>query len=654
MASPTMALQVTGPGQQPFTTGYVFKEGEFRTGSAWQAVSVDGFRIPLQLDIKALHRDGSIRHAIVSGFTPAKLKNGTRFEIVKSAAATEGSAITLEQLIKANVNAEIKIQTAGKSYSLSLQPMLHAADEKPEQKSMLSRLLAASPFATSQNGIIFRQWLTGPVVSEWIIGGPLLDDEVHAHNYLAGYFHVRAYQDLKNIRVDFVIENNWTFQQQPQNITYDIELQINGKPIYQQQNLNHFHHARWHKSFWVADKPAVVITHDIDYLQSTGAVSNYISLQPGREALARLQKQVEPMSNGPLSEYMPEPGASPAIGPLPRWAALYVVSGDQDALQATLAGGDAGGTYSVHYRDGKTGLPVSIAEYPDLSWNGETLPKERDSNKYSHDQAHQPSIAYLPYLLSGDYFYLEELQFWANWNMLWSHHVYRQHEKGIIGIQVRGQAWALREIARAAYITPDDHPLKKYFNDRVLFNIEYNTQLYVKNPAANKLGALKSYDGHEDFAPWMDDFYTWMTGHLVELGFIEAIPLRNWKAQFPVGRMGGDGNNGYCYVFGAPYHLLVGPARNKWWPDFATLYQKNFAGKLNGPCVDGLEMTGYADSPTGYPSNMRPALAIAVDADVPNAKAAWRRFVNSAVQPDYRDYPNFALQPRISVKSERK
>ncbi len=26
-------------------------------------------------------------------------------------------------------------------------------------------------------------------------------------------------------------------------------------------------------------------------------------------------------------------------------------------------------------------------------------------------------MAYLPYLVTGDYFYLEELQFWASWNV---------------------------------------------------------------------------------------------------------------------------------------------------------------------------------------------------------------------------------------------
>lgn len=637
--------------------GYVFKKGEFDAGVALQAVAADGLSIPLQVDTKARHRDGSIRHAVLTGFLPVKLKSSTWFEIVKADDMPDGEEITLDQVRETGLGAEIRLRLENGIYTLSLQSLLKRKQRDDSHNSLVSRVLAATRLTSSMESaksVVGKQWLAGPLVSEWIIGGPLSDKSGELHDHLAGYFHLRAYRGMQSIRIDMVVENNWTFQKGARNFQYDVEMLINGKSVDTRKSLTHFHHARWHKVFWIGIQSLPVV-HNVQYLQATGAISRYMDLRPDLKVLHALIKQVEPMSNGPLQKYMPTTGASPAIGPLPRWAALYAVSGDPDAFQATLAGGDAGGTYSIHYRDRKTGLPVSIAEYPDLSLNGGTMPprnREFGGNIYSHDQAHQPSVAYLPYLISGDYFYLEELQFWANWDMLWSHNVYRQREKGIIGVQVRGQAWALREIARAAYITPDDHPLKQYFHDRVLFNIDYNTDLYVNNPDANKLGALRSYDGYKKFAPWMDDFYTWMTGHLVELGFIEAKPLRDWKARFPVERMGGTGNNGYCYIHAATYRLVVGPAKDQWWPDFATLYRENFTDNLNAPCRDGLEMEGYAHSPTGFPSNLRPALAIAVDAGVAGAESAWKRFVSSAVQPDYSNYPNFALQPRVPLNQE--
>ena len=58
------------------------------------------------------------------------------------------------------------------------------------------------------------------------------------------------------------------------------------------------------------------------------------------------------------------------------------------------------------------------------------------------------------------------------------------------------------------------------------------------------------------------------------------------------------------------------------------------------------EMIGYAHSPSGYPANMQPALAAAVDSGIPGAAEAWARFQARPVKPDYRDYPVWAVVPR--------
>ena len=95
------------------------------------------------------------------------------------------------------------------------------------------------------------------------------------------------------------------------------------------------------------------------------------------------------------------------------------------------------------------------------------------------DDAHQPSLAFVPYLVTGDYYYLEELHFWANWNMILAKPDLRQFDKGLLGwSQVRAQAWSLRTLGHAAFITPDDHPLKSYFVTRVENNINHYTMYY--------------------------------------------------------------------------------------------------------------------------------------------------------------------------------
>ena len=253
------------------------------------------------------------------------------------------------------------------------------------------------------------------------------------------------------------------------------------------------------------------------------------------------------------------------------------------------------------------------------------------------------------------------MQFWANYNLFESNPSHRDFAKGLLKWgQVRGQAWALRTLGYTAYITPDKHPLKQYFLDRIRDNLAWYRQQYPDNPNANPLGfltngyALVYHDGR-GIASWQDDFFTWSVGHLVDLGFTEALPLLQWKAKFPVGRMTAPG---YCWVFAA-YDLIVRADKGStFYPTFAEAYTATVDPKVQDlPCagqamskVLGLktvgEMVGYASSPTGYASNMQPALAVAVQSGIPNAAEAWALFRNRPVKPDYTVEPQFAIVPR--------
>ncbi len=407
------------------------------------------------------------------------------------------------------------------------------------------------------------------------------------------------------------------------------------------------------------------------------------------------------MGSGIVQATMPGVGGRPDIGPLPGWAAMYLLSMDSRAKNVTLGVGDLAGGWPMHYRDKATGRPVSIVDYPYTrtfsvssdSKNPATGINEAmpvcsgacDTGAMQPDAAHQPSMAYLPYIVTGDHYYLEELQFWANWNMIQANPHYREFGKGLVKWdQVRGQAWSLRTLGHAAYITPDADPLKQYFNDRVLDNIAWYNAAF---PVGGR-NALGVYDRGMDFAhpnsggptiqPWMDDFLTWSIGYLVELGFPTAQPLLEWKATFPVGRMT---DPGFCWVDGAVYILEVrSGAGQPIYPSFAAAYQASFQnGKirnedsgtlvhptgaiyLNQPCGSQAQadwrtaatgkvwplgqMTGYSTSTHGYPSNMQPALAVAATSGIPNAKNAWTVFMNRNSKPDYAMSPQFAIVPR--------
>jgi len=561
----------------------------------------------------------------------------------------------------------------------------------------------------------YTTWLSGPVANEWLVSAPLKTLDGVEHPHLTARFAIRSYTGINKARVDVTIENDWAYESAPQNFTYDAEILVGGKSAYAKTGLTHFHHARWRKVFWWGAAPEVDVKLDIPHLIASKALPNYdTSIVISSAALSSLEqrwasKDTGPMGPGIVTPAMPMVGGRPDIGPLPQWAAMYLLSMDPRAEKVTLGGGDLAGSWPIHYRDKKTDRPVSLIDYPYmtlLGHPGDTVNPATGKSEmfpacggdcsttpynYNPDGNHQPSMAYLPYLVTGDYYYLEELQFWANWNMVQANPYYRGFEKGLAKWnEIRGQAWTLRTLGQVAYITPDSDPMKQYFVDRVQYNLDfYNTTFTQGNP--NQLGVL---DGTASFAPiayttpsgpqtglapWMDDFFTWSVGYLAELGFVDAQPLLAWKAKFPVGRMTAPG---YCWIDGAAYALAVRPSSSSpLYSTFAEAYQatmrnadgtpmvnstgaryldqscgsqaqadwrtqKDKDGKVNrSPWAAG-EMTGYASFTEGFPSNMQPALAVAAASGIPNAQTAWNIFINRSVKPDYSTEPQWAIVPR--------
>jgi hypothetical protein len=374
---------------------------------------------------------------------------------------------------------------------------------------------------------------------------------------------------------------------------------------------------------------------------------------------------------------MPATGGRPDIGLLPSWGAMYLLSMDKRAKEVTLGTADLAGSWGMHYRDRRTGKPVSLIDYPYMTLvghEGDTInPKTRKSEMFppcpkdacklphTHDVSHQPAFAYLPYLVTGDYYYLEELQFWAMYDVFNSNPGYRENIKGLLKPeQVRGQAWGLRTLGEAAYIVPDDDPLKDDFKRILKSNLDWYNAEYTDNRNANKLGFIANgyafvYNKGTGMAPWMDDFFTAAVGHLADLGFDGAERLLAWKAKFPIQRMTAPGA---CWINAAIYTLTVRDSSTS--PVYPTMAEAWKASQP--PALAGLdcesseqaqalktkrgEMTGYANSTTGYPANLQPALAYAADVGGKAGQEAWRKFMARSVKPDYGMAPQFAIVPR--------
>lgn len=206
---------------------------------------------------------------------------------------------------------------------------------------------------------------------------------------------------------------------------------------------------------------------------------------------------------------MPTTGGRDDIGLIPKQTAIWIFSsGDWRQREIALTNSDLAGAWMNHVREGNTtryfdkgktlsgmGRPVSIYGRPtvwilDSRGPGQEavvpLPSPLVFDTYSpanwvnmtkqgwtRDSAHTPDAFYVPYMLTGDYFYLEGLQFWAAYGVLeWC--VGNSYCRGpmdtskpLAGIQgqIRANAWTFRGRSHAAFISPDGTPEKSYFQN---------------------------------------------------------------------------------------------------------------------------------------------------------------------------------------------
>jgi len=661
----------------PVTFGQVFPEGAVKASTNLGVrLSGSGQILPSQVIKKATHADGSLRHAIISTRIPSLAANSSQvLEIIVVDTPSSTTPLTVSGLIGSGFDGNVSINLSSETYSASMKTLLQSATPKT--------------------------WIQGPVATEWMVSAPLAKADGTKHPHLTARFNVRAYSGYDSVRVDVVIENDWAYVAAPQNYVYDATVTLCGKTVYNVSALTHYHQARWRKTFWCGKQPSISIKHDVAYLLDSKAIPNYDrSLTIPESSLASMASswsgsKIEPMGAGAANTYMPGTGARPDIGLLPRWTVRYILSQDQRAKDVMLGTDNLAGSWPIHYRNKNTDLPVTTADYPYMTLLGSTSDTYNSTTgkyesfpacggdcttPFSPDASHQPSFAYVSYIVTGDQYYLEELQFWTDYNIFRSNPYKREHEKGLFyWAQVRGQAWSMRTLGNAAYITPDDSPLKTYYSSILKNNIDWYNNTYIDNTSnsySNNLGAIQNgyayiYDRSSTYtsnllglAPWQDDFFTASIGHLTDLNIPNALKLLTWKAKFPVSRMV---DTNFCWIVASNYSLILRDDLSTpvTFTNWNQVYSAN-NGHYNAPSVNASitsyscgsqematalhlnlgEMVGYPTSTTGYPSNLQPALAVSARTDITGGIAAWSKFISRSVKPDYSTDPTFAIVPR--------
>jgi hypothetical protein len=454
------------------------------------------------------------------------------------------------------------------------------------------------------------------------------------------------------------------------NIRYDVSFAVAGKEVFSKEAVDHRRLSRWRKVFWTdPGEPEVHVAHDLAYMSETGALPNYIRDLPEPRRLQEYEKHLamdgprfEIMERGSLTAYMPTTGGRWEIAPYPTWTVWYLLSMDPGRKALVLANGDLAGSWPIHVRARATGEIFLLDQRPEFwldargkdrpEWKPDRAAPAAGQTKLDPDRAHQPSLAYVPYLVTGDFFYMEEASFWANYCLLsmWDHP--RRDAEGILSGQIRGNAWSLRNIADAGWIVPDGHPALAYFEEKIRNNIADRIRRMYGPPEYNKIGAwgLRTTQNARIqnpanpswmvTAPWEEDYLLWSFHHLVELGYAEAARPRDFLLRLRVGALTNAPD--FDPMLATPYRMVVGEqdadGQVTVYEDWKTLGREN--ARLSKP---GLPNYGCS-----YAYSARAAVICGIDGGFPKTEEALQVLEENL--PDHMqvmaDNPAWAIRAR--------
>lgn len=533
-------------------------------------------------------------------------------------------------------------------------PVVWTATSKPQ----LEAQIAASNSGSISN--LVRR-LHGPVVSELRQVVKFKNPSNVEHPFLTAFFDTRLYADGR-AWTDVIFENTGFTTPSPKAINYKAEIKVDGAIVHTQSRFWHFARTRWHAQVWIGGDPKVVTARDREYLFGSKAVPNYpltyAPTGPQLDAVASIVTSqraagayLGPMAPVRLSLYMPTTGGRIEIGPLHEDAVSWLLSQDVRALSSVRAMADSSAGPSIHYRDEATGQPVSVADHPSLCVSSEpfgTVSRDPHRNYWTPDTSHQGSFSYVPYLATGDSFYMEEVLFWASWNLAVGNPSYRfaSGVGNLLDNEIRGTAWTTRALAEASWVLPDDHPMKSYYTGQLNQNIAYIANQLGTGRFASPLGAFMRPEG--DCPPWQNDYFMCVMALLVENNVPRAVEIFNHVAEFTVGRVLAD-DEGFCAALAPGYYTYLrdGGMTGNYLATWSEYSSYNYPAEFGQAC-NTLAIAGYPSSAEDYAANLRAMLGACVNAGFPDASAAYTKWaaMTTAMVPAFQSVRRWAISPR--------
>jgi hypothetical protein len=497
--------------------GRVFKQGDIPNFA--EAV-IAGTPILTQCDVKNRWEDGSLKFGIVSFLVPTVSTSGTSITFQNQGTGNNSGFLEQSDMLNQSYNFDGQMQLTGtESPTISARSTLEAGD---------FRYWLQGPIVTA---VILedRNNRSLDVNTDGAGGNPL-------HPIFEAWF----YPQTNQVEVGFTLENSWassTAANSARNQTFGLTLTTGfNNPTTQltQPSFTQDIFTRWRRSFWInSAPPPIQINYNWTYLASTTAYANFnVAYTPNESDLEAMYAVYTNEPAGRLTipgidningnggivnydEYLNSAGYNPWIGPYSQWDVDYLMTGDNRMQKMMTDNADLSGRFPIFFREadhnagtghyfdapGNGGVDpyghvvsinarqyatLNLANEWDASCNNNgpdliatSLPGD-GSQWYTvpGDTSHLPDFAYVPYTLTGKYFYLESEMLEAGFAAGHGVGCYsatasymRQGHYGMLYSTTRELAWALRTMAYAAFIAPDGTPEGPYFASKVMNNV---------------------------------------------------------------------------------------------------------------------------------------------------------------------------------------
>lgn len=425
-------------------------------------------------------------------------------------------------------------------------------------------------------------WLDGALVREdRAVVTPLSLPLSVPQPLLQVVFDRRAYWD-GTYRFDIAVQNVKDVAEGGP-VAYDVTMYVGGVMVFTQTGITHPYLTRWHKVFWRGGPEATVVP-DLEPFYVAHAIPRYLP-NVADPAQASTGPQFSVLGYGDMSADMSSPGGRPEIAPYPNWVASYIVHERSEQRTYMLAQADAAGSWAGHIAEPDGATLISLDTYPSYWLDGRAgthatpvygavgpnaIRELHNGGPYVGgwseylETAHMPSLAYVPYLVTGSRYYLDEMKYWVNFTLLatWDDGS-RKGGKGILlSNQPRGIGWALRNLTDVAAYIPDADPMRTYFHTRLQNNLDVLDAMGKTEPGG-PFEFLFVRPGYPQTpfdrvtSLWMNSYIGWALDHAALQGFSGGNALRDRIVRTQV-RFFQSESVGYPALAGAPYYPTVG------------------------------------------------------------------------------------------------